>query len=74
MIEFIFEIDVINFLEVELGVLLWLLILFDLYFYCLGGGKLLGFGSVCLDIDFDKIDLRNGVGWCDYYGFLLEIS
>ncbi|AGF53617.1 unknown protein (plasmid) [Synechocystis sp. PCC 6803] len=72
--EFTFEIDVTNLSEVELGALLWLLTLPDLHFHRLGGGKPLGFGSVRLDIDPDKTDLRNGAGWRDYYGSLLETS
>lgn len=72
--EFTFDIDVINLTAVELGALLWLLALPDLHFHRLGGGKPLGFGSVRLDIDPEKTDLRSGEQWRDYYGSLLSID
>lgn len=68
--EFTFDIDITNLSDVELGALLWLLSLSDLNFHRLGGGKPLGFGSVRLDIDLDRTDLRSGEQWKDYYSSL----
>jgi len=65
--EFSFCIDVLNLSDVELGALLWLLSLPKNYFHRLGGAKPLGFGSVSLDIVWEKTDLREGGEWSEFY-------
>lgn len=62
-----FEIDVTNLSGVELGALLWLVSLPEGHFHRLGGGKPLGFGSVRLEIEWDKTDLRTGAQWQKAY-------
>lgn len=64
---FTFALDVINLSLVELGALLWTLRPDDGFFHRLGGGKPLGFGSVQLDVDTPRAELRDGRGWRDYY-------
>ncbi|MBO0799948.1 MAG: TIGR03986 family CRISPR-associated RAMP protein, partial [Blastocatellia bacterium] len=70
---FNFEIDVTNLSDVELGALLWLL---DLnagqdgpprLFHRLGGGKPLGFGSVSLNVNWDRTHLSRGSAWEEFY-------
>ncbi len=56
--EFIFDIDVTNLSEVELGALLWLLRWPADHCHRLGGGKPLGFGSVRLELQ--GVALRSG--------------
>ena len=68
---FEFDIDVTNLSDVELGALLWLLDLPDEHYHRLGGGKPFGFGSVCLEIDWDETDLKTGLDWKEYYSSLL---
>lgn len=70
-VDFRFDIDVINLLEVELGALLYLLRLPDIHFHRLGGGKPLGFGSVRLDIIEEETDLRIGQDWSRFYESLI---
>lgn len=70
-ITFSFDIDVINLSNVELGALLWLLSLPPEHYHRLGGGKPFGFGSIRLDIDWDKTDLCQGKGWQQYYHSLV---
>lgn len=72
--EFEFDIDVSNLSSVELGALLWLLVSPDIHYHRLGGGKPLGFGSVWLDIDWEKTDLRLGTDWQQFYRSLMPIS
>ncbi|MEP7341947.1 MAG: TIGR03986 family CRISPR-associated RAMP protein [Acidobacteriota bacterium] len=69
---FEFEIEVTNLSDVELGALLWLLALPDNHFHRLGGGKPLGFGSVRVEIDWGKTDLRQGQDWGTFYSKLDE--
>jgi len=64
---FKFEIDVTNLSSFELGALLWLLHLDEGQYHRLGGGKPLGFGSVRLEIDWKKTDLRTGSDWKTFY-------
>jgi len=60
-VTFEFDIDVINLSPVELGALLWLLDgMGEGRYHRLGGGKPLGFGSVCLDIDWEDSSLCSG--------------
>ncbi|MEI2583902.1 TIGR03986 family type III CRISPR-associated RAMP protein [Scytonema sp. PRP1] len=66
-VSFSFDIDVTNLSDVELGALLWLLSLPEHYYHRLGGGKPLGFGSVKLEINWDKTDLRKGEAWRKFY-------
>lgn len=56
--EFTFDLHLHNLSKVELGALLWLLQLPSDHYFRLGGGKPLGFGSVCLSID--SYDVRSG--------------
>ncbi|MEK6410290.1 MAG: TIGR03986 family CRISPR-associated RAMP protein [Acidobacteriota bacterium] len=69
---FEFEMEVTNLSDVELGALLWLLTLPDDHFHRLGGGKPLGFGSVRVEIDWGKTDLRRGQDWGTFYSKLDE--
>lgn len=71
---FEFDIDVTNLSGVELGALLWLLELPADHFHRLGGGKPLGFGSVRLDVDWERTDLRQGEGWRKFYLTLDEVE
>jgi CRISPR-associated protein (TIGR03986 family) len=71
---FNFDIDVTNLSSVELGALLWLLALPPEHYHRLGGGKPFGFGSVRLDIDWNKTDLRKGDDWQQYYQSLTPLS
>jgi CRISPR-associated protein (TIGR03986 family) len=64
---FEFQIDVTNLSGVELGALLWLLSLPDDHCHRLGGAKPLGFGSVRLEIEWNKTDLRTGALWQKAY-------
>lgn len=68
---FEFDIDIINLSSVELGALLWILLSPDVHYHRLGGAKSLGFGSVWLDVDWDKTDLRLGSDWKKFYQSLL---
>lgn len=68
---FEFNIDVTNLSDVEPGALLWLLNLPPQHYHRLGGGKPFGFGSVRLEIDWNKTDLRIGEDWKEYYSSLL---
>lgn len=61
-----------NLQQAEVGALLWLLTLPDNHYFRLGYGKPLGFGSVKIEIDTDR--LKNGClplataeGWKTYY-------
>lgn len=72
--EFSLDINVTNLSKVELGALLWLLELPENHFHRLAGGKPLGFGSVRLELDQDKSDIRSGEDWKKYYLELDEIS
>lgn len=58
-----FTITVSDLSTVELGALVWLLTLPEQHFHRLGLGKPLGFGSVRLDIDPQRTDLRHGRAW-----------
>lgn len=71
---FEFAIDVTNLSDVELGALLWLLSLPEGHFHRLGGGKPLGFGSVKLELEWGKTDLRQGQDWQSFYSSLAEID
>jgi CRISPR-associated protein (TIGR03986 family) len=71
---FEFDIDVSNLSPVELGALLWLLASPEIHYHRLGGGKPLGFGSVWLDINWGKTDLRLGTDWNQFYRSLLPTS
>ncbi len=79
--QFTFDIYGTNLSQVELGALLWLLSLNESpkgqegqeapqFFYRLGGGKPLGFGSVRLEIT--DMDVRPGESWQTYYESLEE--
>jgi CRISPR-associated protein (TIGR03986 family) len=72
--KFEFEIDVINLSAIELGALLWLLSSPDVHYHRLGGAKPLGFGSVWLDVDWAKTDLRVGKDWAKFYQSLIPSS
>jgi len=72
--EFELDIDVSNLSPVELGALLWLLVSPDIHYHRLGGGKPLGFGSVWLDINWEKTDLRLGADWNQFYRSLMPVS
>lgn len=74
MIKAEFAVDVTNLSDVELGALLWLLSLPEGHFHRLGGGKPLGFGSVKLELDWGKTDLRQGQDWQTFYSSLEEPS
>lgn len=65
-VKFMFEIDVVNLCDAELGALLWLLSLEPGYYHRIGGGKSLGFGSVRLCVE--STDLKQGKDWQHYYG------
>jgi len=71
---FQFEIDVINLSAIELGALLWMLSSPDVHYHRLGGAKPLGFGSVWLDVDWEKTDLRIGKDWAEFYKHLIPTS
>lgn len=63
--KFEFDIHLTNLSEVELGALVWLLQMNNglaeaKYFHRFGGGKPLGFGSVKLELDETKSDIRSG--------------
>ncbi|MCX9191008.1 TIGR03986 family CRISPR-associated RAMP protein [Carbonactinospora thermoautotrophica] len=64
---FRFTLEVDNLSAVELGALAWLLRLPEGHYHRLGYGKPLGFGSVRLDIDPARTDLRSGEQWTAYY-------
>jgi len=72
--KFQFEIDVINLSPIELGALLWLLSSPDVHYHRLGGAKPLGFGSVWLNVDWEKTDLRIGKDWAEFYKSLIPTS
>ncbi len=79
---FAFDLHVTNLSRVELGALLWLLMLDEVenqgkppehlrqHFHRLGGGKPLGFGSVRLEIDKPNTHLHDGNGWTQFYSTL----
>jgi CRISPR-associated protein (TIGR03986 family) len=69
--KFQFEIDVINLSVIELGALLWMLSSPDVHYHRLGGAKPLGFGSVWIDVDWEKTDLRIGKEWVEFYKYLI---
>jgi CRISPR-associated protein (TIGR03986 family) len=69
--KFQFEIDVINLSAIELGALLWMLSSPDVHYHRLGGAKPLGFGSVWLDVDWERTDLRLGKDWAEFYKSLI---
>lgn len=69
--EFVFSIDVVNLSDVELGALLYLLNLPPEHYHRLGGGKPFGFGSVRLEVDQNKTDLRKGQVWREFYSSLM---
>jgi CRISPR-associated protein (TIGR03986 family) len=73
-VEFEFDIHFINLSATEIGALIWLLNLNqpnqEKYFHRFGGGKPLGFGSVRLEIDFDKCDVRDGEALKKFYASL----
>lgn len=71
---FTFMIDVTNLSEFEVGALLWLLQLPESHFHRLGAAKPLGFGSVRLEIDWDRTDLRRGEEWLSFYQSLEEVE
>lgn len=64
---FRFTMDVHNLTDTELGALTWLLTLPDGHFHRLGHGKPLGFGSVRLDLDPSRTDLRTTGAWRSHY-------
>jgi CRISPR-associated protein (TIGR03986 family) len=73
--KFSFDLDVMNLSDVELGALLWLLQLNERtdepqYFFKLGSGKPLGFGSVSMSIDHKNTHLAKGNLWVSYYASL----
>jgi CRISPR-associated protein (TIGR03986 family) len=79
---FAFDLHVTNLSRVELGALLWLLMLDEVenqgkppekrqqHFHRIGGGKPLGFGSVRLEIDKPNTHLHDGNGWKQFYSTL----
>jgi len=69
--QFTFEIHLTNLSNVELGALLYLLMLPEGHYHRLGGGKPLGFGSVEIGINWEKSDLRNGLKWHEFYKSLI---
>jgi CRISPR-associated protein (TIGR03986 family) len=71
---FTFDIHVINLSAAELGALLWLLQLPPQHYHRLGGGKPLGFGSVRLDLDTTKSDIRHGTDWQVHYSSLEAVA
>ena len=71
---FEFDIDINNLSSVELGALLWLLASPEIHYHRLGGVKPLGFGSVWLNINWEKTDLRLGDAWTQVYRSLIPIS
>jgi CRISPR-associated protein (TIGR03986 family) len=71
---FTFDLDVTNLSNVELGGLLWLLSLPEDHYHRLGGGKPLGFGSVRLEVDRNKTDLRKGADWKEFYSSLETVD
>jgi CRISPR-associated protein (TIGR03986 family) len=68
--KFVFDIDVINLSDVELGALLWLLKLDDQHYFRLGSGKPLGFGSSRLTLVSSQ--LGQGDDFSRFYGSLTE--
>ncbi|MBW4652154.1 MAG: TIGR03986 family CRISPR-associated RAMP protein [Kaiparowitsia implicata GSE-PSE-MK54-09C] len=72
--DFEFDVDVSNLSSVELGALLWLLTSPEIHYHRLGGGKPLGFGSVWLDINWEKTDLRLGDDWNQFYRSLIPVA
>lgn len=68
--EFSTCIHVDNLSDVEVGALMWLLHLPADCFLRMGGGKPLGFGSVRVEIDWTRSDLRSGDDWKQYYSSL----
>ena len=64
---FEFDLHLDNLSRVELGAMLFLLTLPDDHFHRLGGGKPLGFGSVCLQADLEHSELATGEQWRDHY-------
>ena len=71
--EFEFDVDISNLSPVELGALLWLLASPEIHYHRLGSGKPLGFGSVWLDINWEKTDLRLGADWKQFYRSLMPM-
>lgn len=83
---FAFDLHITNLSPVELGALLWLLMLDEIeyqrkppeqrqqHFHRLGGGKPLGFGSVRLEIDKPNTHLHDGNGWKQFYSTLDRCS
>lgn len=69
--KFTFSIDVTNLSDVELGALLYLLTLEPEHYHRLGGGKSLGFGSVRLELDKNKSNLKNGQALRHFYRSLI---
>ena len=72
--EFRVSLYVQNLQSEEVGALLWLLSLPEKYYFKLGYGKPLGFGSVKMEVDWDRPDcangclpLANGEDWKTYY-------
>ena len=72
--EFKASLYVQNLQSEEIGALLWLLSLSELYeenyYFRLGYGKPLGFGSVGLEIDDKNFPLGTGKDWKEYYAAL----
>ena len=75
--EFKVSLYVQNLQSEEVGALLWLLSLSELYegnyYFRLGYGKPLGFGSVRLEVDDGCLPLGTGKDWKEYYA-ALDIS
>ena len=74
--EFEVSLYVQNLQREEVGALLWLLSLSELYegnyYFRLGYGKPLGFGSVRLEVDAEHLPLGTGKDWKEYYAALDE--
>ena len=72
--EFKVSLYVQNLQDEEVGALLWLLTLSELYegnyYFRLGYGKPLGFGSVRLKVDNGHLPLGTGKDWKEYYAAL----
>jgi CRISPR-associated protein (TIGR03986 family) len=68
---FALTLEVTNLSSVELGALLWILTLPEGHYHRLGAGKPLGFGSVCLEIDWEHSRLCQGEQWQAFYGSLM---
>jgi CRISPR-associated protein (TIGR03986 family) len=65
--EFQFQMDMTNLSDLEIGALLWLLMLPPKHYHRMGGGKPFGFGSVSLEVDWEKSDFRLGEAWQKFY-------